>query len=333
MLRRRHRRRIARAKPLRRAISFPFDGLPFSAEVAKQVRMHFRTRPNAEGGRAMTVTQSADQAAKAALVVAGWLMFCLLTCGLLPAAETTVLRVGMDTRSRPWAFVPGLYDSKEAYDQPPKISASQLGLLQGTDIDFMKALARRLNAVPKVVPFAWPKIEEGLVSKEFDVLINGWQPNSRTPAGIVASSPYFEWGLLIVVRAANTTIRSYRDLAGTRVGYYSDRIVDRTVQGLGAGSLVPLEDSDRLFQELAAGRVDALVEDSTYVRWRVAHDSSFRVVGERLNRLSYNVGLRREDKALYQKVEVAIRELIEAGEIERIRARWASAVDSPGPDD
>jgi hypothetical protein len=38
------------AKSLRRAISFPFDGLPFSAEVAKQVRMHFRTRPNAGGG-------------------------------------------------------------------------------------------------------------------------------------------------------------------------------------------------------------------------------------------------------------------------------------------
>jgi len=185
----------------------------------------------------------------------------------------------MDTRSRPWAFVPELDYSKEDWTKPPRVSAAQLKRLEGVDVDFMKALAGRMNAVAQVVPWPWDSIEEGLSSKQFDLLINAWVPSDRTPASIVGSSPYYEWGLLIVVRSDNGSIGSYRDLASRRVGHFKDRAVDLSVRNLGAGTLVPLDDSDLLFDHLAAGKVDAVVEDSTYVRWRVATDRRFRTVG------------------------------------------------------
>jgi ABC-type amino acid transport substrate-binding protein len=253
----------------------------------------------------------------------------LLGNGFAGVAEPSVLRFGMDTRSRPWAFVPGLDYSKEDWSQPPKISPAQLELLQGLDVDIMKAIAIRLNAVPKVVPYSWSHIEEGLVSKQFDLLMNGWVPNSRTPSTIVASSSYCDWGLLIAVRADNKTIRSYLDLAGSRLGYFRDPSVQRSVDNLAASQLISYEDSDVLFEALAARKIDAAVEDSTYVRWRVAHDSSFRIVGDPLNRLGYFVGLRKDDTDLYEKVQAAIRDLLQSGEIDKIRKRWASPA-SPG---
>jgi ABC-type amino acid transport substrate-binding protein len=235
----------------------------------------------------------------------------------------------MDTRSRPWAFVPGLDYTKESWTEIPKISPAQITQLQGVDIDVMKALARRLDVVPEVVPVAWSGIEEGLLAKRFDILLNGWVPNSKTPPGIVASSPYYAWGLVVAVRARDTRIKSYRDLGGMKVGYYRDLIVDRSVRTLGAAQLIPLDDSDQLFDELAEGGIDAAVEDSTYVRWRVAHDSSFRMVGEPLNRLGYRVGLRRADTDLYRRIEAAIRDFVSSGEDEQIRERWESAI-TPG---
>jgi ABC-type amino acid transport substrate-binding protein len=257
------------------------------------------------------------------------LVWLLSASAILLGAEPRVLTIGMDTRSRPWAFVPGLDYSKEDFAEPPKITAAQLELLQGLDIDFMKALGQRLNAGVQVVPCAWPQIQEGLLSKQFDLIINAWLPNSRTPPGIVASSPYYEMGLLLAVRADNKTIHSYRDVAGKRLGYFRDPLTERTVLNLGAGRLVLFDDEDLLFEALAGGKLDVAVEDSTYVRWRVAHESPFRVVGERLNRLFYHVGLRKEDRALYQKVETAIQELIQSGEIDRMRKRWESGT-SPG---
>ena len=231
----------------------------------------------------------------------------------------------MDTRSRPWAFVPGLDYSKENWNEAPKISQAQIAQLQGVDIDVLKALARRLDVVPEIVPIAWTGIEEGLLAKRFDVIVNAWVPNSKTPPGIVASSPYYDWGLVVAIRARDMRIKSYRDLGGMKVGYFRDLLVDRSVRNIGAAQLIPLDDSDQLFDELAEGRIDAAVEDSTYVRWRVAHDSSYRVVGEPLNRLTYHVALRRADTDLYRRVEAAIRDFVASGEPGKIRERWERA--------
>jgi polar amino acid transport system substrate-binding protein len=234
------------------------------------------------------------------------------------------LRVGMDTRSRPWAFVPGLDYSKEDWSQAPRVTADELRRLEGVDVDFMKALAGRLGRGAQVVPWAWESIEDGLLSKAFDLLINAWVPSDRTPPEVVASAPYYEWGLLVVARADDPSIQSYRDLKGRRVGHFQDRVVGLSVWNLGAGTLVPLDDSDMLFDHLAAGKVDAVVEDSTYVRWRVARDPGFRIVGDRLNRHGYHVGLRREDRELLARVQAAIEDLVSSGEMDRIRARWES---------
>jgi ABC-type amino acid transport substrate-binding protein len=244
------------------------------------------------------------------------------------APEPAVLRVGMDTRSRPWAFVPGLDYSKEDWQKPPRITPAQVEELQGLDIDFVKALGTRLGVTLKIVPYTWQHIEEGLVSKQFDLLVNAWVPNSRTPPGIVAI-PYCEWGLVVAVRADNRTIQSYQDLEGTTVGHFNDPAVQRSVDTLRARKTIPFEDSDQLFDALGAGTLDAAIEDSTYAVWRVAHDPSFRVVGEPLNKLVYSVGLRKDDAALAERVEGAVRDLVQTGEIAKIKKRWASP-DTPG---
>jgi putative glutamine transport system substrate-binding protein len=105
--------------------------------------------------------------------------------------------------------------------------------------------------------------------------------------------------------------------------------VDRSALSLRAGRLVPFEDSDQLFDALKASTVDAVVEDSTYARWRVAKDRQLRIVGEPLNRLGYHLGVRRSNGELLKPLEAAIKELRASPELARIRQRWESA-DSPG---
>ena len=250
------------------------------------------------------------------------LLLVIVVRGNLEAAELAPLRVGMDTRSRPWAFVPGLDYSKEDWLRAPMVSPAQLRRIEGLDIDVMKALSARLHRALVIVPWAWDDIEEGLVSKRFDLILNAWVPTHLTPPTIRASTPYYEWGLLVAVRALDPVIQRYEDLVGRRVGHFRNRAIDRTVAQLRAGSLVPIDDSDKLFEELAAGRLDAVVEDSTYVRWRVATDPRFRAVGRAMNRMGYHVGVLREDRALYEDIEAAIRDFNASEEIGRIRLRW-----------
>jgi polar amino acid transport system substrate-binding protein len=246
-------------------------------------------------------------------------------------AEPPPLRVGMDTRSRPWAFVPGLDYTKENWDEPPRISPAQLDELRGLDVDFVKALGNHLHTVPKIVPAAWSHIEEGLLDKRYDVIVNAWVPNSKTPASIVASVPYCEWGLVIATKSSNRSVQGFQDLAGTRVGYYNDPVVLRSAKTLQAQALLPFDDSDSLFEALGSGRLDAVVEDSTYVLWRVTHDPDFRVAGEPLNKLGYFMAMRKEDQSLRERIDAAIHEIVQSGESEKIRQHWATGTDTPGP--
>ncbi len=249
-------------------------------------------------------------------------MWSLLLALALAAPVSSELRVGMDTRSRPWAFVPGLDYSSEDFAQPPRITPAQLEQLVGVDIEILAEVAKKLGMTPRIVPVAWEDIEKGLVEKRYDVIMNAWVPSSRTPKEIAAAPAYYDWGLLVVVRAEDASLKSFADLAGKTVGHFRDPSVDRSAISLRAGRLVPFDDSDQLFEALRERKLDAAIEDSTFSRWRVGHDKAFRVVGEPLNRLGYHFGVRAQDTALMQRLGTAIRELRASQSLQAIRKRW-----------
>lgn len=257
------------------------------------------------------------------LFLAAWVGASILLEGALPV-ET--LRVGLDPREAPGAFVPEMSYSYDEIRKPPLMGEEALRTLAGFDVDSMNALARRLGATPRVVPTSWYSLERGLVEGRFDVIIGSWTPSDSTPKEIVASIPYYDWGLVVAVRAADARIRSLESLAGLRIGHIPDPSVERALAemdtGLGARSIMIRDSGSVLFDDLEAGTIDALLFDSPYVRWRVSRGATFRIVGEPLNRLGYHVGLRRQDTALLARVNAAIRGLRDSGEMGQIQRRW-----------
>jgi glutamine transport system substrate-binding protein len=245
----------------------------------------------------------------------------LLATSLRAEAPVT-LRVGMDTRSPPWVFVPGLAFVKEDQTKAPIVTPDQLRKLEGLDVDVMKALARRLDKTPEVVPTAWPELEKGLLERRYDVILCGWTPNPKTLGSIAATDPYYTWGLLLAVRSADTKIHSFRDLDGHRVGHYRDPVVAQSLYAMGHGTLIPSDDPGSLFDDLKSGALDAVVFDSLYVHWRVANEPAFRVVGEPLNHLGYHVGVLKANATLFRKIQAAVKDLVASVEMADIRRKW-----------
>ena len=243
-------------------------------------------------------------------------------------ASTEILRVGLDPRSPPSAFVPGANYSYDDTRQPPLIGEEALRRLEGFEIDVMNALARRLGMSPRVVPTSWYALERGLLEGRYDVILSSWTPSDRTPKEIAASIPYYDWGLIVAVRAEDARIRTLANLAGRKIGHIPDPSVERALRelntGLGVGSVLVRDSGSLLFDDLKAGTIDALIFDSPSVRWRVSRDPFFQVVGEPLNRLGYHVGLRREDAALLARFNVAIQAFRDSDELHEIQRKWGS---------
>ena len=233
------------------------------------------------------------------------------------------LRVGISNDNPPWSFAPDRLDALVAADAPlPPVTAAQFKTLSGLDVDVSRALAQRLGMSLKLVPANWLNIEAELLEKKFDVILSSWTPSRKTPAGVVASEAYYAWGLVICVRGEAAQVRSYRDLPQARlVGHYLDPAVEQTLRSLGAAHTKAYDSEGALFKALREGAVDAVVHDSTYVRWRVNADPAFRIVGEPLNRLGYHVGVRKDDKELLDRVNTAVHELLASPEMAEIRRK------------
>jgi len=237
------------------------------------------------------------------------------------------LRIGFEPNNPPWTF---LVDQLQGFDTDPAgvrtappPTAQQLagpGFV-GLDVDVAKALSAHLGRPIEWVRCNWYQLEKQLLEGRFDVILNAWTPTRQTPATIVASAPYANWGLLVVVRSEDEQIRSYKDLAKKRVGHIADPAVLVTLSSLGA-ELRPYETERALLYDLRDKRLDAAVADSPFVRWRAANDPGLRIVGEPLNRLGYHVGLRRQDAQLFQEIQAALKAMAQAGELEAIRKKW-----------
>lgn len=247
----------------------------------------------------------------------------------LGADGPRVLRVGIDTRTPPWAFVPGLDFSKEDQFAAPKVTDAQLAMAQGFEVELAQTLARRLGMKTTLVPASWYRLEQGLKSAQFDVILSSWTPNPKTPPDVAASIPYCDWGLVLTVRAGETGIHSPADLEGRRVGHIRDPAVSTALREMGGGKFVQKEDAGKLFAELKAGVLDAVLFDSFYARWKISQDPAFRIVGEPLNRLGYHVGVLKSDAALLERVDAAIRGLLASGELAAMRQRWEGVVAAP----
>jgi ABC-type amino acid transport substrate-binding protein len=177
------------------------------------------------------------------------------------------------------------------------------------------------------VQAGWYDLEKLLVAGKFDVILSAWTPSRTTPPEIVASDPYYSWGLQLATRATDQKIRSYADLAGLPLGHIEDPAVQQTLGSLSSASLKGYQSETQLFHDLRAGVLAAVVADSPYVRWRVANDTGFRMVGEPLNKLGYHVGVRAADKELFARVQAAVKSFVASPEAAEIRKRW----ESPGP--
>lgn len=256
-----------------------------------------------------------------------WPFALLFLSALASAATGEELRVGMETRTPPWSFIPDVDYSKEDFTQAPAVTLAQLKRLKGIDVDVAHALGRQLGATIRIVPYVWFDLEDGLLAKRFDLILNAWTPSPKTPPTILASAPYYEWGLLIAARAGDGAIRSFEDLRGRKVGHYRDPAVERSLLAFERVELFARDAPEVLFEELRARVLDAVVFDSPYVRWRVARDGAFRVVGEPLNKLGYHVGVRHADETLFKRVQAAVKELVASGALAEIRTRW----ERPGP--
>jgi glutamate/aspartate transport system substrate-binding protein len=239
--------------------------------------------------------------------------------GTLARIKTTgVVRIGYREASVPFSFL------------------DRSGRPIGYSIDLCNAIveeiARMLDRDALDVDFVKVTSDdrlEALVENRIDLECGSTTNNLERRKRIDFSPMIFVSGTKVMVPVA-TPWRDFRDLKGRRVavtrGTTNAQALKSLDQKFGLGiTLVEGADHEDSYRLLAEGKVDAVATDDVLLYGLIAlHRSQgqFKVAGEFLSYDPYGIAFRRDELALRDAVERAIRNLVIARDIGPIYAKW-----------
>ncbi|MFQ5813424.1 MAG: ABC transporter substrate-binding protein, partial [Anaerolineae bacterium] len=147
-------------------------------------------------------------------------------------------------------------------EYPPFEMVDEAGTIIGFDPDLMVAIAEAAGFEFEWVNTKWDGIFVALASAEFDAVISAVTITEERAQIVDFSAPYFNAGQMIVVRAAETEIKTDKDLAGKKAGVQLGTTGDMWLTDETGAEVLRYDENGLAVQALAAGDVDAAVMDS-----------------------------------------------------------------------
>lgn len=230
------------------------------------------------------------------------LIACLMTTGVAFAGET--LTVGCDTNFMPFEF-------------------KQDGKYVGFDIDIWDAIAKELKIEYKLQPMDFNGLIPALQSANIDVALAAMTIKSKREEVVDFSYPYYDAGLLLMVKADDNSINSIEDLSdkivatklGTTSADYAKKCKTKDVK------LFP--NIDGAYMELGTGGADAVLFDSPAILYyiKTAGKGRVKTVGPLYQGQSYGIAFP-QGSALREKVSISMLKLMEDGRYAAIYKKW-----------
>jgi glutamine transport system substrate-binding protein len=215
-----------------------------------------------------------------------------------------VYKVGVDTTYPPFEF-------KEGNDY------------KGIDIELINAIAKDQDFKIELSPMDFGGIIPAMQANQLDVAIAGMSITEERKKVVDFSTPYFDAGLTIVVKKENTSTKTVKDLKGKTIavkkGTTGAKYAQDNATKLGI-KVVQFNDSPAMFQEVANGNADALIEDYPVISYAIAQkDLGLKIVGDRLNGDQYGIAvLKGQNEDLLKKINEGLANLKKDGTYDEI---------------
>ncbi len=224
-----------------------------------------------------------------------------------PAESGEKLLVGCDT-----SFMPFEYLNQDT------------GEYEGFDIDMWAEIMKELDMDYELQPMDFNGLIPALQSGSIDTAIAAMTISEERREKVDFSIPYYDAGLLVLVRADEEAIKSVEDLPGkvvaTKTGTTS---YDYASNIEGVKEIVPFPNIDSAYMELVNQGADAVLFDSPNILNYAATKGEGKVkpVGEILKAEQYGIAFPKNSE-LTAQVDEALQAMFEDGRYVEIYKKW-----------
>jgi len=242
------------------------------------------------------------------------------------AAAAVMLGFAANAQAEPIKF------GVAAEPYPPFTSKDASGTWVGWEIDLMNALCKQMNEECQLVEVAWDGIIPSLTSKQIDVIWSSMSITDERKKTIDFSDMYYDTATAIIGPKNGDLDISPEHLKGKTIGVQvSTTHANYVDKYFGAGSTVKsYQTQDEANQDLAAGRLDYVQADAMALDAFLKTEQGMACCEKKAevppdtSILGFGVGagVRKEDTALKEKIDAAIKALAAAGEFDKITANY-----------
>ena len=214
---------------------------------------------------------------------------------------------------------------------PPMGFRDENNEIVGFDIDLAKEVAKRLDMELKVQVINWDTKELELDNDKIDCIWNGLTITPEREEAMEFSKPYLENDQIIMVQN-NSSIATKADLEGKKVGLqkgssaFDALSADPIAQKIADGKPVEFDENVSAFQDLASGRIDAVVVDKVVAGYYISSEKAdFTILEESLSPELYGIAFKKGNIELRDAVQKAIDEMVADGTAGKIATQWFSS--------
>ncbi len=246
------------------------------------------------------------------------------------AAAAADAAIGAVTKSdaiaTPKTIKPGVLMAGSDTSFPPMEFSDGKGGYIGFDVDLCTALAKKMGLELEVVSTAWDGIIPALISGRYDIIMSAMSITEERLKQINFTDPYLP-GILAISAPKDKPIADAAGLVGKIVGVQVDTTGQFAVEEVqGVKEIKKYDTILAAFQDLAAGRVEAVVNDEPVnayiIETNTDYKAKFANTGAIVTDNSYGYAVTKENTELLAALNAALKELREEGVYQKILDKW-----------
>jgi polar amino acid transport system substrate-binding protein len=211
-------------------------------------------------------------------------------------------------------------------DDPNKVS--------GFEVELADGIAAYLKVRASFAQGQWDQMPDLLKSKKIDVILNGYEWTPLRAELMESSLPYYVYGLQLLARQDDASIRSWDDLkkppggvkagakrkVGVLVGSAADKYVSDTLGD--AVEITHYDGNTDALRETETRKIDACVQDTPIATFYAPRFPRLHAVGDPVAEGYYVIYARKGETELVRGINEAIVLMLRNGTLERIYKKY-----------
>lgn len=200
--------------------------------------------------------------------------------------------------------------------------------LVGLDIELAEAVGEKLGVKIKFQPIDWDAKEAELKAKNIDCIWNGMSATPERQESMSLSKKYLNNKVAVMTLDKNKNFKSTDDFKKVKIGTQADSAALEAIKADEhyeefKDNVVEYKTYDQAILDVKAGRTEAVVIDEVFAYYNnkekdtKMYESDFNFGDD-----FYAIGFRKEDTGLTEKVNEALKEVIDDGTAEEISKKW-----------